>query len=287
MPTAVLAAAGGVVWRNDGSTLRIAVVHRPYYDDWTLPKGKLDKGESELACAVREVREEIGADVVVQRRLRAVHYPVGGVEKRVAYWVMRHVGGDFLANDEVDELRWLTVAQAREQLTFDTDRSVLADFSELPVPESMVLLVRHAKAGKRSHWDGEDDLRPLEHAGEKQAVALARQLGYFAPRRVLAGVPLRCRQTVLPLASSLELAVEIEPAFSDVNYVQAPIVTEAALLGLAKPGQVTAVCSQGTTIPGLIAHLAPTVPSVETRKGEWWALSFVDGELVAADHYTR
>lgn len=286
MSSSAIAAAGGIVWRDgadDGP--RIAVVHRPHYDDWTLPKGKLDKGETELACAVREIAEEIGAQAVVQRRIGRVHYRVGGAEKTVAYWTMRYVGGEFTVNDEVDELRWMGVEAARELLSFDTDRSVVDAFTVVPVPDSVVVLVRHARAGKRSQWDGDDDLRPLERAGHKQAQALAESIAYFAPQRVLTAEPVRCRQTVQPLASSLGLDVETEPAFSDLNYVNAPLATEAALLGLAKPGQVSVVCSQGTTIPGLLAHLTPFVDNVDTKKAEWWVLSFVDGVAVAADRY--
>lgn len=284
---APIAAAGGVVWRagHTAQQPNVAVVHRPRYDDWSLPKGKLDEGESELMCAVREIHEEIGAHVAVQRRLDRVRYLAEGVDKTVAYWEMRYVGGDFSANDEVDELRWLTVADAEALLSWETDRAVLATFAARPVPDSVVLLVRHAKAGKRGQWRGDDDLRPLDSAGVRQAEALVPVLKAFAPVRVLTAEPLRCRQTVEPLAAALGVTIETVPEFSDESFVYAPIATETALFGLAKPGHVTAVCSQGTTIPTLVAKLAPRMARAETRKGEWWALSFIDGHLAAADHY--
>lgn len=117
-----VAAAGGVVVR-DG---KVAVVHRPRYDDWSLPKGKLDPGEDFLAAAIREVREEIGAEVRVGRELPAVEYADHeGRRKLVRYWLMEAERVDFTPNEEVDELRWLDPARARDLLTYPRDRDVL------------------------------------------------------------------------------------------------------------------------------------------------------------------
>jgi 8-oxo-dGTP pyrophosphatase MutT (NUDIX family) len=116
-------AAGGVVLR-DGL---VALVHRPRYDDWTLPKGKLDAGESFEEAAIREIDEETGLRTRLVRELPAVHYEVRGRPKVVRYWLME-VGSDpgFVPNDEVDELRWLEPGQASALLTYDRDRDVLA-----------------------------------------------------------------------------------------------------------------------------------------------------------------
>jgi 8-oxo-dGTP pyrophosphatase MutT (NUDIX family) len=115
-------AAGGVVLQ-DG---RVALVHRPKYDDWTLPKGKLDAGESFEAAALREVWEETGLRTRLERELPAVEYSVGDRPKVVRYWLMS-VESDpgFLPNDEVDELRWLSPADAASLLTYDRDKGVL------------------------------------------------------------------------------------------------------------------------------------------------------------------
>jgi 8-oxo-dGTP diphosphatase len=130
-------AAGGVLWRPtaDGG-VEVALVHRPRYDDWSLPKGKVDHGETWLQAAVREIREETGFDVEVGALLGDVTYPVrrrSGVEatKVVRYWAMRAVGGLFTPNDEVDELGWLDRAAAAERLSYDLDREVLSRFAAL------------------------------------------------------------------------------------------------------------------------------------------------------------
>ena len=115
-------AAGGVVLREG----RIAVVHRPLYDDWSLPKGKLDPGETWEQAALREVEEEIGARCELIRELSPVGYTDHeGRSKAVRYWVMRAVEVAFSPNDEVDELRWLSPDEARAALTYDRDRELV------------------------------------------------------------------------------------------------------------------------------------------------------------------
>ena len=116
-------AAGGVVVR-DGQVL---LVHRPRYDDWTLPKGKLDEGESFEDAALREVEEETGVRCRLVRELPATNYEVGGRPKIVRYWLMEpDAEAPFVPNDETDELRWLPANEARSLLTYDRDRDVLA-----------------------------------------------------------------------------------------------------------------------------------------------------------------
>jgi 8-oxo-dGTP diphosphatase len=280
-----IAAAGGIVWNTRAGLPEIAVVHRQRYDDWSLPKGKLVDGETELAGAVREVREELGSAVAVTRRVGRVRYSVPSGRKSVVYWAMRYQGGEFVANDEVDDVAWLPPDAAREKLTYGLDRGTLADFTAAPTPDSVIVLVRHAKAGKSADWAGDDRLRPLERAGVRQAKRLVESLGYFKPDRIYAADRTRCIETVEPLAAELGVRVRIEPAFSDEAYLDAPTETQTALMALAKPGRVSVVCSQGTAIPLLIDQLGNGVRSSETRKGAWWVLSVVDGDVIATDHY--
>ena len=125
-------AAGGLLWNDGGGALRVLVVHRPHYDDWSFPKGKHEPGEDDLACAVREVTEETGYTFVVGDRLPEVDYvDHKGRPKTVAYWAMRLADGSggFMANDEVDEVRWLGIADARTILTYDLDRHLLQEFA--------------------------------------------------------------------------------------------------------------------------------------------------------------
>jgi 8-oxo-dGTP diphosphatase len=121
---AEVAAAGGVVVRDDGA---VAVVHRPKYDDWTLPKGKLDEGESFEQAALREVEEETGLRCRLGRELRFSEYEDDrGRRKLVRYWEMTSPKGEFAPDSEVDELRWLPREEAEELLSYEGDREVLA-----------------------------------------------------------------------------------------------------------------------------------------------------------------
>jgi 8-oxo-dGTP diphosphatase len=119
-------AAGAVLVRSDG---RIAVVHRPRYDDWSLPKGKLDPGEDDLSAARREVLEETGRRGAVIADLGTISYEVTKrgetLPKTVRYYLMRDEGGDFEPHHEVDQLLWLLPEEARDQLSYDRDRVVL------------------------------------------------------------------------------------------------------------------------------------------------------------------
>jgi 8-oxo-(d)GTP phosphatase len=278
-------AAGGVVWRVHDSRVEVGLVHRPRYDDWSLPKGKLHDGETELAAAVREVHEELGSRVAVSRALGSVSYDVGPARKRSSYWVMRHLDGDFVPNDEVDEAVWLRPTAARERMTHAVERQMMTDFAAVPIPDSVIVLVRHAKAGKRSEWGGKDVDRPLDDAGSAQAGRLASFLRSFAPDRVVSAEPLRCVQTVQPFATQAGLDIQIDPVFGDRAFKTSPAAAETGLLALAKPGRVTVVASQGDTIPGLIDRVVRGVRPSDTKKGAAWVLSIVDGTAVAADYY--
>jgi len=121
----VVQAAGGVVWRRGPGGVEILLVHRPKYDDWSLPKGKLDVGETSEAAALREVEEETGLRCSLGDELPPVTYADRhGRAKVVRYWAMEPTGGRFVPNHEVDEVRWVTPEGAGALLTYGRDRRV-------------------------------------------------------------------------------------------------------------------------------------------------------------------
>jgi 8-oxo-dGTP diphosphatase len=125
-------AAGGVVFRRNGEDeLEVLLVHRPRYDDWTLPKGKLHRGESHEEGALREVEEETGLRCELGRELPSSRYiDQKGRAKVVRYWTMRPLAGTFRPHNEVDEARWLPVEAADAELSYDRDREILSAFAD-------------------------------------------------------------------------------------------------------------------------------------------------------------
>lgn len=290
-PATVLA-AGTVLWRPGRGGPEIAVVHRPKYDDWSLPKGKVDPGEHPAVTAVRETREETGFRGSLGRFLGDVRYGVRGeaglVPKVVSYWAMEAVAGDFLPNAEVDRLQWMAAEEGLAVLSRPDDRAPVRELLAAPLAATTVLLVRHGHAGSRSSWPGPDDLRPLNLLGHREAVALAAVLPAYGPVAVTAAEPVRCRQTVVPLAEALGVVVDSAPALSEQAYAHDPERTLAALRALAGAERPVAVCSQGGVIPGLVRSLRDRHTrgsrSRASRKGSVWVLSFADGRLVATDY---
>ena len=286
-------AAGAVLWRpapGGGAGVDVAVVHRPRYDDWSLPKGKLEHGESAEVAAVREVAEETGLLAALGVSLGQSHYRVPQGEKVVHYWSARAQGdpaGAFVPNSEVDQLRWLPAVEADGLLSYDRDREVLARFREVSpsgTPPTPLLLVRHAKAGNREAWTDDDDLRPLSDKGRRQARAVAGLLSLFAPARAYAAPPVRCPQTIGPLTERLGLDVAVEPLLGEHGYWDDPDAGLARLLELARGPEVAVVCSQGGVIPDLVERLTGrSVPSA--RKASTWVLGLTADRVVTADHY--
>jgi 8-oxo-(d)GTP phosphatase len=290
-------AAGGVVWRSvdgvDGeSTVEVAIIHRPRYDDWSLPKGKLAPGESHLEGGIREVHEETGFRVQPGRSLGEVRYLKNSRgaprEKVVHYWAMRAIGGAFSPSREVDEMRWVSIDDARDALTRASDRDVLERFARRPALTGSVLLVRHASAGNRSKWDGDDRLRPLDERGEEQAEELVRLLSRFEVDEIRSADYLRCVETVRPLSESIGVPVEETHLLADDGFPGREREAVEMVRGLGRPGGAAVACSQGGVVDEIVERLAADddlaiEEPLNLKKGGVWALSFDDHRLVAAE----
>ncbi|MBY0440933.1 MAG: NUDIX hydrolase [Mycobacteriaceae bacterium] len=285
-----VAAAGAVLWRSDGtnSSVEVAVIHRPRYDDWSLPKGKVDPGETEPVTAVREVWEETGHHAHLGRRIAAVSYPIGQGVKKVRYWAARSIGGEFTPNAEVDEMTWLPVSDAMKKVSYDYDRKVLRNFTQQQPDTQTVLIVRHATAGSKARFVGEDGKRPLDKKGRAQAEALLIQLLGFGPTNVHAADRVRCHQTVAPLAEELGVIVCNEPVLTEEAYADNPKRGRRRIQDIVAAEQTPVICTQGKVIPDLISwwcNRDGVQPDKSlNRKGSTWVLSLSAGRLVAADH---
>ena len=278
----VVRAAGGIVVRRDaGGRRRVAVVHRPRYDDWTFPKGKLQAGESDEQTALREVLEETGLACTLGRDLGSVRYRDGeGRPKIVRYWTMAPVDGAFTPTEEVDEIRWLPPDELAEALSYEHDRRLLEAYLRT-AGDATAYLVRHAKAGARSAWTEEDRLRPLSRAGRRQAEALATIFRGLEVERVISSPYVRCVQTVRPLALDRGLPVETSEALAE----GAP--PDRALALLEETAHTPAVlCTHGDVVPALVLHLAEHGAELEGerdwKKGSVWVLEREDGRVERA-----
>ncbi|MEU4508107.1 NUDIX hydrolase [Nonomuraea wenchangensis] len=273
--TDLLRAAGAVVWRGPASRPEVAVIHRPAYHDWTLPKGKLEPGEHVVAAALREVREETGLTVALGRALPPVHYLVRGRLKRVDYWTARVVADDgFTPGEEVDELRWLPLDRAAALLTFGWDAGLVRRLAGAPLETVPLVLVRHATAGSRAEWDGDDERRPLDAGGRAQAAVLATALPAYRPELLMSSPSHRCVQTLEPYGGEILL----DPLLSEEG--QDPRKTPVLVREITVPA---VVCSHGKVLPGLIHAL--TGKEITLRKGAFAVLHRVGDQVVGVERH--
>jgi 8-oxo-dGTP diphosphatase len=282
-------AAGAVLWRRAGDGIEVAVVHRPQYDDWSLPKGKLERDEHPLTAGLREVLEETGFRAEPVLRLPDVAYDLpDGSGKTVQFWAMRAIepaAAPIADPAEVDEVAWLSPDRAAGRLSYPADADLVARVAALPPITTQTLLVRHARAGERKKWSGADALRPLDEVGREQAAGLADVLGSVRPDRLFAATPLRCKQTLEPLAERLGLPIVTDSVFAepaDFDEVPARAKNAAARLIALRDGGRAAICSQGKLIPPLLAQLtgAGDPEPYRTPKGGAWVLTW-SGETLA------
>jgi 8-oxo-dGTP pyrophosphatase MutT (NUDIX family)/phosphohistidine phosphatase SixA len=261
-------AAGGAVLRTDPTRgLEVLLVHRPGYRDWTLPKGKVEPGEPDEDCALREVAEETGLDCLLGPEIGTTRYrDRRGRNKAVRYWVMTARDGRFHPNEEVDEIRWEPLAAAGRALSYGGDRAIL-DALE-PALRELVFLVRHARAGDRDRWTGDDRLRPVDGRGRRQADAVAAPLAGYPVRRLVSSPYVRCVQTLEPLAARLSLPVEEDPALAEGESAEAAL----GLIERLGPGPVV-LCTHGDVMEALVGEDAPK------KKGATWLLTRDGGAI--------
>ena len=257
-PGGGIRAAGALLYTRREDTITVAVIHRPRYDDWSFPKGKLEPGEHVLAAAVREVTEETGIRPVLGPPLGTERYRVDGRPKRVDYWaaqVAEPPAGPFVRNDEVDALDWLTVPEVAARLSYSRDVRTLERLVAVAALDTApCVLLRHASAGRKGGWPGDDLLRPLDDGGMVDAQTLAGLLACYAPVRVISSAAERCLGTVRPYAERIGAAIEAEPTFtvrSDGSTDRAEAARRRMTGLLADPAPMV-VCAHGENLPVLL-----------------------------------
>jgi 8-oxo-(d)GTP phosphatase len=286
----VVRAAGGIIRRPaaDGGH-EVVLVHRPAYDDWSFPKGKLEADETEADAAMREVEEETGLRCILDRELGIVSYVDSrGRPKTVRYWEMV-VDDDArpVAGNEVDEARWVHVKEAHHLLSYTHDRDVLARAldAERQVTTVPMYLVRHVKAENRATWQEPDELRPISKAGRQQAERLVWAFEGAPLTRLLSSPFLRCIQTLEPLADARGIEIELSSALSEG---EDPSGALDLLVAAAADGPA-ALSTHGDVMMSLIEDLVgrgiqPEDGKSGFKKGCIWTLGVLDGEVVTAKY---
>ncbi|MBF0697530.1 NUDIX hydrolase [Actinomyces bowdenii] len=279
-------AAGALVWRQEGKHLEVLLVHRPRYDDWSFPKGKVEPKESARSCAVREVAEETGVPIILGQPLSTQGYRLDdGARKEVRYWVARPADPGAAAlsarpavrpasASEIDDVAWVRAKAARRLLSYERDRELLGELVDLwedgKLDTWTLVLVRHARAVKRSVWnrptkrdkEADEATRPLtKDQGEVRARALVQVLSAYGVGRAITSPWRRCYDTLAPYTAAAGIELETEAAITEHAHAERPKaarkVAERALRVREAP---VALCTHRPVLPTLMEAVAEYAP---------------------------
>jgi len=253
----MIQAAGAVLWRKDSKkNLEIAVIHRPRYDDWSLPKGKVENGESHISAGHREIYEETGFESIFGPEIGTVVYKLEGAPKEVRYWAAQATVQTGKPDpEEVDQIEWLEPKRAKEKLSNKDDRAIVDFFIDFGADTFPIILLRHAKALKRTEWDGDDGDRPLEHRGQLQAKRLLPIYLPYSAEEIHTSDALRCIETINEMARSLQKTPIFSTDLSEYGFErdrQAPLDYVQDLMDRGIPA---IVCSHNPIIPKVVKKL--------------------------------
>lgn len=274
-------AAGAVVTRKGGEVL---LVHRPKYDDWSFPKGKLDPGEHVVTAAVREVAEETGLDVRLGPALGRQRYRMSnGRWKSVDYWTARVVGSDdvsrYRPNAEIDAVEWVEWKSALRRLTYPYDRETLAEARPLRRKTRTLVVLRHGKARSRSAWTKDDRKRPLLQLGVAQSQRLVPLLAAFDVTSAHSSSSTRCVQTVTPYVDTTGWPMKLYDELSEEDATVDGVVQ--LVDSLLDGGESSVLCTHRPVLPTVFDALG--VPEVELEPAAMVVVHHRKGKVVASE----
>ena len=288
-------AAGGVLWRRDPSDPEVALVHRPKYNDWSLPKGKAKAGEHLLVTALREMTEETGYRPRIGPYLITARYRVTSGDrssnKVVTYWSMRCAGGSFRASSEVDQMQWLPLEQARRSLTSASDRAVLDAFTRTRRDTEPLLLVRHgATVAPPRRLKRSPEEQGLNRSGRDQAASLVPVLEGLGVTDLLSADLPACVDMLAPFAATTGLTVRREGQLTRAGFAGNERDVADLVRRDASSSEALVVCGGQRVITGLLSALGhgshvrpPHEPKI--KKGGWWLLHHRDGAVSAYERH--
>ncbi|MGO4692027.1 NUDIX hydrolase [Glaciibacter sp. 2TAF33] len=259
-------AAGAVCWRLIDGRMHVLLIHRTVHGDVTIPKGKVDPGESLPRTAVREVQEETGLDVALGVPLGISTYRMpNGRDKIVHYWAAEVtpqavLNSSFVPNGEVAALEWVTVKRARTYLSYQPDVEILDAFAKLVdngVTSTYALIaLRHGKATSPSSWDGPDATRPLTERGVKQAASVVQAVTAWHPLKIVTSSATRCVTTVAPLAAATGIEVKRTDMISQDAYEQGTSDVRHVIGKRVRARKTAVLCSHGPVLPDILREIA-------------------------------
>lgn len=255
-PVAVLA-AGAICWRLRKDELEVLLIHRPRYDDWSWPKGKLDPGETMPEAAVREVREETGLHITLGQALADVYYQVSSGLKEVRYWAAQVDGPEAVPDGkEVDKTQWCSAAKALTMLTNPSDREPLEKLSVRAAAGELdtwpLILLRHAKAKPRSSWTKAEGDRTLAATGARQALSDSKLLLAWRPARVVTSSWTRCLATVAPYAQASGAKVKQTDVLTEASHKRKPRKVRELTEKLLDKGRPVVLCTHRPVLPTVL-----------------------------------
>lgn len=266
-----ISASGAVVLRGTAPAREVLVVHRPRYDDWSLPKGKVDPDEYLAVTAVREVREETGYRIRLQRQLTISKYPVNSGNKTVTWWQAELADPEpGPSDDETDEVEWWPIEKAIAELNYPDEVAAITEALRTPTGLPL-LVVRHAKAMQRKSWHGRDADRRLVERGRRQARALSGLLAAFGVNELVSSSSNRCMKTFVPYAARMGLEIEPVDALSEEAAEAKPAGVPKAMAKIKakalETGRPTAVCGHRPVLPAMF-ELLGVKPRQVLKPGE-------------------
>jgi len=294
--TSDIMAAGAVLYRVNQDEFEIALIHRPRYDDWSFPKGKIEFGESFLATARREVLEETGYAAKFGPLIAEIQYLAEGAPKRVKYWAAHAISEPKSIADieEVDLLEWHSLKSAKAKLTHEEDRKVLKLFKDMSPgidKNCTLILLRHAKALKRVEWIGDDGDRPLDNRGQIQSEKFRSIYEAYGIDEIFSSDAYRCLETVKPLGRDLGITVGIASDISEYQYSrdkEKPLKFAKKFLKASKDSETpktVLLCSHNPVLPKILKELAGAMAVDEIDRGlepgDGWILFHRDGKVRA------
>jgi len=260
------------VLRSASAGPEVLLVHRRRYGgDWSLPKGKLRRDEPWPVAAVRETREETGFAVRLGAPAGELSYQVKGRRKEVRFWVASVVGDKgHPTGDEVDACDWFALDHALGQMSYESERAVLAAAAQAP-PTVSLIIARHAKATSRKQWRKADQDRPLTKRGKDQVARLTGLLAVWSPTQVVTSPALRCRDTIAQYAAATATTVEVEHLLSEEGHAEDPAAVKRFVLerrgGAQREAQVGAETGSRRSTGTVLCTHRPILPTIADTLG--------------------